>query len=81
MGWKRRILARGRAYSGDRALKKDSGFREPRFQETRKTRGQAALDHCGKGLRKELGRKGSRKAENKAFTQFGELQSRVKRTY
>lgn len=46
---------------------KDSGFREPRFQETRKTRGQAALEYFGKGSREELGRKGSRKAGNKAF--------------
>lgn len=59
-------------------MKKDSEIREPRFQ---KTRGQAALKHFGKGSREELGRKGPRKAENDVCTQFGELQSRVKRTY
>lgn len=49
-------------------MKKDSGFREPRFQETRKSRGQAALELSGKGPREELGRMGSREAENEAFT-------------
>lgn len=39
-------------------MKKDSGFREPRSQETRKTRSREALEHSGKG---------PRKAENKAF--------------
>lgn len=57
----------GAGLNQETALKKDSGFRELRFQETRKSRGQAALERSGKGLREELGRMGSRKAENKAF--------------
>lgn len=39
----------GRAYPGDRALEKDSGFREPRFQETRKSKGSDSPGPLWKG--------------------------------